>query len=134
MEKEEIFKKTNKKKITNSFKYAFCGIITGIKNEKNMKIHILIMILVIIAGIILKISKIEWIICIILFGIVMCAELLNSAIEIVVDMITPYKNENAKKAKDIAARWSPCHCNFCSNCGTYYIYTKNILIIKGKYF
>ena len=35
MEKEEIFKKTNKKKITNSFKYAFCGIITGIKNEKN---------------------------------------------------------------------------------------------------
>lgn len=40
MEKEELFKKTNKKKITNSFKYAFCGIITGIKNEKNMKIHI----------------------------------------------------------------------------------------------
>ena len=90
------------------------------------------MILVIIAGIILKITPLEWIICIILFGIVMCAELLNSAIEIVVDMITPYKNENAKKAKDIAARWSPCHCNFCSNCGTYYIYTKNILIIKGK--
>ena len=134
MEKEEIFKKTNKKKITNSFKYSFCGIITGIKNEKNMKIHILIMILVIIAGIILKITPLEWIICIILFGIVMCAELLNSAIEIVVDMITPYKNENAKKAKDIAARWSPCHCNFCSNCRTYYIYTKNILIIKGKYF
>ena len=134
MEKEEIFKKTNKKKITNSFKYAFCGIITGIKKEKNMKIHILIMILVIIAGIILKITPLEWIICIILFGIVMCAELLNSAIEIVVDMITPYKNENAKKAKDIAARWSPCHCNFCSNCRTYYIYTKNILIIKGKYF
>ena len=37
MEKEEIFKKTNKKKITNSFKYAFCGIITGIKNEKNIR-------------------------------------------------------------------------------------------------
>lgn len=97
-----------------------------------MKIHILIMVLAIIAGIILKITPLEWIICIILFGIVICAELLNSAIEIVVDMITPYKNENAKKAKDIAARWSPCHCNFCSNCGTYYIYTKNILIIKGK--
>ena len=48
MEKEELFKKTNKKKITNSFKYAFCGIITGIKNEKNMKIHILIMVLAII--------------------------------------------------------------------------------------
>ena len=36
MEKEEIFKKTNKKKITNSFKYAFCGFITGIKNEKKI--------------------------------------------------------------------------------------------------
>ena len=58
------------KKIRNSFKYAIEGIWTSFKTERNMKIHIFIMILVIIAGIILKINKSEWIICIILFAIV----------------------------------------------------------------
>ena len=47
------------KKLLKSFKYAFDGIYTGIKEEQNMKIHITIMILVIIFGIMLKISKEE---------------------------------------------------------------------------
>ena len=46
-------------KLIHSFKYAFEGILTGLKKEQNMKIHFIIMILVIIAGIILKISKIR---------------------------------------------------------------------------
>lgn len=91
------------KKIINSFKYAFEGIITGLKEEKNMKIHILIMILVIIMGIILKISKIEWIICIILFGFVISLELINTAIENTVDLITKEINPKAKIIKDVAA-------------------------------
>lgn len=91
------------KKIINSFKYAICGIKTSLKSERNMKIHVTIMILVIIMGIILKISQFEWIICIILFSIVIGAELFNTSIEIVVDMITKEKNEMAKKAKDISA-------------------------------
>ena len=91
------------KKLINSFKYAICGIKTSFKSERNMKIHVVAMILVIIMGIILKISKFEWIICIILFSIVIGAELFNTSIEIVVDMITKEKNEMAKKAKDISA-------------------------------
>lgn len=91
------------KNFLRSFKYAFEGIVTGIKEEQNMKIHISIMILVIIFGIILKISKIEWIICIILFGLVISMELINTAIENVVDLITKEKNEQAKIAKDVAA-------------------------------
>ena len=91
------------KNFLRSFKYAFEGIVTGIKEEQNMKIHISIMILVIIFGIILKISKIEWIICIILFGLVISMELINTAIENVVDLITKEKNEQAKVAKDVAA-------------------------------
>lgn len=91
------------KKIINSFKYAICGIKTSLKSERNMKIHVTTMILVIIMGIILKISKFEWLICIILFSIVIGAELFNTSIEIVVDMITKEKNEMAKKAKDISA-------------------------------
>ena len=91
------------KKLLKSFKYAFDGIYTGIKEEQNMKIHITIMILVIIFGIMLKISKIEWIICIILFGFVISMELINTAIENTVDLVTKEKNEHAKIAKDVAA-------------------------------
>lgn len=96
--------KPNKsKKFLNSFKYAFAGIASALKTEKNLKVHILIMILVIIFGIIFKINITEWCICIILFGLVISLELVNTAIEIVVDMITLEKNEKAKKAKDISA-------------------------------
>ena len=91
------------KKIRNSFKYAIEGIWTSFKTERNMKIHIVIMILVIIAGIILKINKSEWIICIILFAIVIGSELFNTSIETIVDMVMPEKNEKAKIAKDVSA-------------------------------
>lgn len=91
------------KKIKNSFKYAIEGIWTSFKTERNMKIHIFIMILVIIAGIILKINKSEWIICIILFAIVIGSELFNTSIETIVDMVMPEKNEKAKIAKDVSA-------------------------------
>lgn len=91
------------KKLIKSFKYAFEGIFTGIKKEQNMKIHMVIMILVIIFGILFKISKIEWIICIALFGLVISMELINTAIENTVDLITKEKNERAKIAKDVAA-------------------------------
>lgn len=91
------------KKIKNSFKYAIEGICTSFKTERNMKIHIFIMILVIIAGIILKIDKLEWIICITLFAIVIGSELFNTSIETIVDMVMPEKNEKAKIAKDVSA-------------------------------
>lgn len=95
--------KQQSKKMVNSFKYAFCGIAQSFKTERNMKIHILIMILVIIAGFVYKISPMEWVICIILFAFVISAELMNTAIETVVDMITKQKREDARIAKDVAA-------------------------------
>lgn len=91
------------KKIINSFKYALQGFIQAFKSEKNMKIHIIITILVIIAAIILEISLIEWIICIVLISIVIAAELFNTAIETTVDLAMPEKNEKAKIAKDVSA-------------------------------
>ena len=91
------------KKLINSFKYAICGIFTAFKTEKNLKVHFAIMLLVIIAGVVLKINEQEWIACIIVFGLVISAELFNTAIELTVDLAMPEKNEIAKKAKDIAA-------------------------------
>lgn len=91
------------KEFINSFKYAIQGIIVAIKEERNLKIHICMMMLVIISGIILKISTIEWIICMILFGLVISLELVNTAIENVVDLVTMEKKPKAKIAKDVAA-------------------------------
>lgn len=91
------------KKIINSFKYAVQGLVQAFKSEKNMKIHVLIAFLVILAGMFFKISIIEWIICIALIGVVISAELFNTAIETTVDLAMPEKNEKAKIAKDVSA-------------------------------
>ena len=91
------------KKLINSFKYAFKGIGSSLKSERNMKIHFTMMVLVIIAGIFLNISIWEWITCLILFGLVISLEMVNTAIEIVVDMVSPEYNLKAGHVKDIAA-------------------------------
>ena len=95
--------KVKTKKLINSFKYAGEGIVSSFKTERNMKIHIFIMLVVILAGILLELSAIEWIICVLLFAIVISAELFNTAIETIVDMVSPEKNEKAKLAKDVSA-------------------------------
>ena len=91
------------KKRVDSFKYAFTGISTTVKSEINMKIHLLIMTLVIIAGIILQIKVSEWKTCVILFSLVIAGELFNTAIEAIVDMVMPDYHPKAKLAKDAAA-------------------------------
>lgn len=99
-EKSSIMKN---KKMINSFKNAFNGMIVSFKQERNMKIHINIMFLAILLGIIFKIKMVEWIICIICFALVIGGELFNTAIEITIDIAMPNFNEKAKKAKDISA-------------------------------
>ena len=91
------------KSLVNSFGYAFQGIWSSFKSERNMKIHVFIMILVVLLGIFLHISVTEWMICIILFALVIGAELFNTSIEAVVDMISLEKSSQAKLAKDVSA-------------------------------
>lgn len=68
-----------------------------------MKIHCMAMVLVIAAGIILKLSITEWCICLVLFGMILALELVNTAIEAVVDLVTEEYRPLAKLAKDTAA-------------------------------
>jgi diacylglycerol kinase len=68
-----------------------------------MKIHCLAAALVVIAGVLLGISKEEWIACLLLFGLVMSLELVNTAVESIVDLVTTDRKPLAKKAKDTAA-------------------------------
>lgn len=91
------------KNLIDSFKHAFEGIRVAIKSERNLQIHIVIMFLVIIFGIILKISVVEWFVCLLLFGGVISLEMINTAIETTVDLITMERNPNAKLAKDASA-------------------------------
>ena len=106
MEEEMNYNKKSKKDVNSfikGFQYAVEGIVDAIKSETNMKVHIFAVILVIAFGIILNINAIEWIICVALFAGVIGSELINTAIETVVDMVMPEKNEKAKIAKDVAA-------------------------------
>ena len=91
------------KRLINSFKYAIEGIISSFRTERNMKIHVLAMIIVIILSFVLKLDKMEWCFIIIEIISVISAELFNTAIETVVDMVSPERNSKAKLAKDIAA-------------------------------
>ena len=89
--------------ITKSFGYAFEGIFTCIRKERNMKIHCVMAVLVVAAGVILGLSPVEWCICLGLFGLVMALELVNTAVEAVVDLVTGEYHPLAKIAKDTAA-------------------------------
>ena len=86
-----------------SFGYAFQGIFNTIRTERNIKIHCVAAILVTIFGIWLQISRIEWMICFILFGLILALELVNTAVEATVDLCTEDRRPLAKKAKDAAA-------------------------------
>lgn len=96
-------KKNKKDPLAKSFGYAFQGIFTCIKKERNMKIHVMAAILVVIFGTVLKLSVTEWCICLVLFGMVMSLELVNTAVEAVVDLVTKERHPLAKIAKDTAA-------------------------------
>lgn len=92
-----------KESMVNSFYYAFSGIKLGFKQERNMQVHFFIMTFVIIFGILLKISLTEWMICLILFGLVISLEYVNTAIESTVDVATTKYHPKAKIAKDTSA-------------------------------
>lgn len=89
--------------LVKSFQYAFEGIIAGLKTERNMLIHYSALGLVVAFGITLKISVTEWCICLILCALVISLEMVNTAVEAVVDLVTREQKRRAKLAKDTAA-------------------------------
>ena len=95
--------KLDKKRLTNSFKYAFEGIVQAYIGEQNLKIHTVIACLVILFGLILKISYVEWLVCLILIALVLMAEFFNTSIEYLVDLASPEIHPLAKATKDTAS-------------------------------
>jgi diacylglycerol kinase len=101
--KQRMSVKLKKNPLYKSFGYAFQGIWACIRRERNIKIHLGFMTLVIIAGCVLHISMTEWMICMILFAQVLSLEIVNTAIEACIDLVSPERQPLAKLAKDAAA-------------------------------
>lgn len=86
-----------------SFRYAFEGLVAALKEEPNLKFHILAALIVLLLSVFLQISLRDWIIIIILIGLVIAVELTNTAIEALVNGLTENQHPVAKIAKDISA-------------------------------
>ena len=91
------------KKRIDSFAYAIRGIRLAVGSEVNIKIHLTVALLVIICGFVFNISTIEWMIVFLCFGLVLGMEVMNTAIETVVDLASPKRHKLAGRAKDLAA-------------------------------
>ena len=86
-----------------SFVYAFEGVIFFIRFEAQATMHLIAIVAVLGAGYWFKICSMEWIAVVFAIGIVISAEMLNTAIEKLTDMVSPQINEQAKIVKDLAA-------------------------------
>ena len=86
-----------------SFGYAFKGIASLIKKEHNAWIHCTAIGVVTLAGFYFDITPTEWCIVVICFGLVLAAEGFNTAIERLVDLVSPDYHPIAGDVKDVAA-------------------------------
>lgn len=91
------------KDIVRSFRDAFRGWWHTLKHERNAWIHLLMTLVVVATGIWLDVSRTDWALLIFAIGLVWMAEMMNTAVEAVVDLVSPDFNALAKVAKDTAA-------------------------------
>jgi diacylglycerol kinase (ATP) len=89
--------------LLDSFNYAFEGIIHVLRTQRNLRIHFAVAVAVLVAALIVNVSKIELIALLLSITFVLIAEMINSAIEGAIDATTTSFDPNAKLAKDVAA-------------------------------
>lgn len=74
-----------------------------LREEHNSRIHLFATVCVIVAGVLLKISLLEWVAVAFAVGLVFSGEIFNSAVEDLSDVVCPERDERIKKVKDLAA-------------------------------
>ena len=89
--------------VIDSFNYAFAGIIHVLRTQRNMRIHFVVGAAVLVAALVVDVTKIELIALLISITFVLIAEMINSAIESAIDVATTSFDPMAKLAKDVAA-------------------------------
>ncbi len=103
MDMESRGKTKGIKRFIKSFGYAADGLKFAFKYEQNMTAHIIATVLVIIFGIFFKLNLMEWLIIVLVIGLVVATELINTSIEAAIDLTCKEINPLAKIAKDTAA-------------------------------
>jgi diacylglycerol kinase len=93
----------NPNKFIKSVPHAFRGIISLIRNDNNFRIHLLAVVVVVIVGLWIEFTEAEWLAVIITMGIVLALEAMNTAVETIIDLVSPEYHDLAKKTKDVAA-------------------------------
>lgn len=97
-------KKWKNRDLVASMEFAITGVLTAFKEERNMRKHLVSAILALLAGLIFQISATEWLFLLLAIFLVIVLEIINSAIENVVDLASGYHfSMLAKNAKDMAA-------------------------------
>ena len=86
-----------------SFKYAYSGLRYVVRSQRNAWIHAGITLVVLILALLFKISPLEWGILLLAIGMVWTAEIFNTALEALVDLVSPTTHPLAKIAKDTSA-------------------------------
>jgi diacylglycerol kinase (ATP) len=89
--------------IFDSFNYAFEGLIHVLRTQRNMRVHFAVAVVVLVAALVVGVSKIELIALLVSISFVLVAEMINTAIEGAIDVATTSFDPMAKLAKDIAA-------------------------------
>ena len=86
-----------------SYKYAMRGLWLAFRYEPNMIIHLIAIITVLILNSSLKVSRTDWIISLVLIGVILMAEIFNTALEKLADRVTQDQDPMIGQAKDLAA-------------------------------
>jgi len=91
------------KRLLKSFKYSLKGLVKVFGEEQNFRIHTLAMVLVLVLAWYLKVTITEFIILILLIGLVLILEIVNSIVERLLDLIKPRIHNYVEDIKDMAA-------------------------------
>ncbi|MBD1382108.1 diacylglycerol kinase family protein [Metabacillus arenae] len=90
-------------RLLKSFSFAWDGIKTALREERNFQIHLIVAVVVLFAAFWFELTRYEWIIILFLITGMLSLELMNTAVERVVDLVTKEYKPLAKYAKDTAA-------------------------------
>ena len=86
-----------------SFKFAFSGLWAMLKSQHNAWIHASVSVAVVVAGLLFRVSTVEWCLLVLAIMAVWIAEALNTALEILADVASPEFHPLVKHSKDVAA-------------------------------
>lgn len=89
--------------VIEAMRYAFDGVVYALRTQRNLRIELAFAVLALVLCAVLAVTRVELFIVLVLIGVVLSAEMLNTSLEAIVDLVSPERHSLAKAAKDSAA-------------------------------